>query len=60
MRLEGAMLLWDASEAAKAVRTFAEGVAREQFFADLLSRSAITPTGWPRSAARGRGRPARA
>lgn len=41
MRLESAKLLWDASEAAKAVRTFAEGVAKEQFFADLLLRSAV-------------------
>lgn len=41
MRNESAKLLWDASEAARAVRTFTDGVTKEQFFADLLLRSAV-------------------
>ncbi|GAA3670443.1 HepT-like ribonuclease domain-containing protein [Microbacterium marinilacus] len=41
MRLESAKLLWDAVEAAKAVRTFTDGVKKERFFADLLLRSAV-------------------
>ncbi|GAA4770573.1 hypothetical protein GCM10023351_12980 [Microbacterium gilvum] len=41
MRLESAKLLWDASEAAKAVHTFTDGVTKGRFFAELLLRSAV-------------------
>ncbi|MCC2028102.1 HepT-like ribonuclease domain-containing protein [Microbacterium sp. NPDC077644] len=41
MRLESAKLLWDAGQAAHAVRTFTDGVTKEQFFTDLLLRSAV-------------------
>ncbi|MGW9114238.1 HepT-like ribonuclease domain-containing protein [Microbacterium sp. NPDC055683] len=34
-------ILWDASEAAKAVHTFTDGVTKDQFFAELLLRSAV-------------------
>jgi len=41
MRPESAKLLWDAREAAKAVRLFTDGVTKARFFEDLLVRSAV-------------------